>query len=105
MNESTIQESTLDVFKNLLLDESAKRLTKLPPKTEIYADALNWSSWDGKLAKVTGPSNYSINNASSSEWFDPKLMARRYMVQFAVDSNGKRLAPPSPGMIGNDIVV
>jgi len=100
-----IQESTLDVFKKLVLTEAATRLKKMPPNTKIYADALHWSSWDGKLSMVHGPSYYNTQNSASKEWFDPALMARKYIVQFAVDSNGKRLAPPSQAVIGGNIVV
>lgn len=94
-----IEESIRDVLRNNLL-ESEKKLKKLPPNTKIYPDGLNWSSWDGLLALVTGPSHYAMNTSSSDPDFDPAMMARKYSVRFATDIDGKRLKPPSPGMIG-----
>jgi hypothetical protein len=85
---------------------SEKFLKKLPPNTELHDD-LHWSSWDGKLAMVSGPSYYDTNGSglASSAWFNAAQMARRYAVRYAIDGRGNRMAPPKKGSLGYEIVV
>lgn len=74
-------------------------MNKLPPDTQLHdMYGMRFSSWDGKLALITGPSRVG----SIGHYFDLDLMARRYSVRFAIDLHTKNKINAPTWAIGLD---
>lgn len=83
-----IAESLRAVLRGHLLEAVENYIKKFPPNTKIYPDGLLWSSWDGDLALVTGPSS-ADRHPPSKEQFDPTHLARRYAIRPGLTMDGK----------------
>jgi hypothetical protein len=90
MNETVrgVLRGQLLESKQPVTEASEPFIKAFPKNTDIYPDGLHWSSWDGYLALVSGP---TYGHYSSKSDFDPVSMHRRYAVRYAIDFNKKKV--------------
>lgn len=101
IEQVTSGQDAYSVVKHL--GEAEKYLKKMPPNTEIKG-MLEWSSWDGYLALIYGPT-YQSSGLADNTFFNAAQQARKYVVRFATDDRGKRLKVPEKAMLGYEISV